>query len=111
MANRLLADHLDLAGAEEAEVAAGSEIWTLQQQRVEEISELVRRRIGAAAGVMAVGVGDDLDVVRVTIRAERPGVVLGHGGAQANRLCAELEELTGKPVMLNMADPDRPEPR
>jgi hypothetical protein len=29
-------------------------------------------------------------------------VVSGHGGAEASRLRAELEELTGKPVLLNM---------
>ena len=30
-------------------------------------------------------------------------MVFGHGGAQADRLRAELEELTGKPVNLNIA--------
>jgi hypothetical protein len=32
-------------------------------------------------------------------------VVSGHGGAEASRLRAELEELTGKPVMLSIAEP------
>jgi ribosomal protein S3 len=32
-------------------------------------------------------------------------MVTGHGGAQANRLRAELEELTGKPVLLNVGEP------
>lgn len=36
----------------------------------------------------------------VDIKAARPGVVFGHGGAGADRLRAELEELTGKPVAL-----------
>jgi hypothetical protein len=98
MANRLLADHIEMAGSEEAGVAAGSEILTVQQLLIEEIGELVRRRIGQAAGVSGVSVGGDLDYVRVDIHAARPGVVSGHGGAKADRLCAELEELTGKPV-------------
>ena len=104
MANRLLADHIEMAGSEEAGVAAGSEILTVQQLRIEEIGELVRRRIGQAAGVASVSVGGDLDQVRVNIHAARPGVVLGHGGAGADRLRAELEELTGKPVLLAIGD-------
>jgi len=105
MANRLLADHIELAGAGEAGVAAGSEIMTVQALRIEEIGEVVRRRIGRAAGVSAVAVGGDLDQVRVDIEAARPGVVSGHGGAEAGRLRAELEELTGKPVVLSIGEP------
>jgi ribosomal protein S3 len=110
MANRLLADHIELAGSEEAAVAAGSEIMTVQALRIEEIGDLVRRRIGEAAGVLAVNVGGDLDQVRVNVAAARPGVVLGHGGAAADRLRAELEELTGKPVLLGIGDGE-PGPR
>jgi hypothetical protein len=102
MANRLLADHIEMAGAEEAGAAAGSEIMTVQALRIEEIGEMVRRRIGRAAGVSAVSVGGDLDQVQVDIEAARPGVVQGHGGAEVGRLRAELEELTGKPVVLSM---------
>lgn len=109
MANRLLADHIEMAGVEEAGVAAGSEIMTVQALRIEEIGEVVRRRIGRAAGVSAVSVGGDLDQVRVDIEAARPGVVHGHGGAEAARLRAELEELTGKPVLLNMLDDPGPQ--
>ena len=102
MASRLLAEHIELAGAGEAGVAAGSEIMTVQALRVEEIGELVRQRIGRAAGVSAVEVGGDMDQVRVDIHAARAGAVSGHGGAEAGRLRAELEELTGKPVQLHM---------
>jgi KH domain len=102
MANRLLADHLEMAGVADAGLAAGSEILTVQELRIEEIGELIRRRLGRAAGVSAVAVFGDLDHVRVEIHAARPGVVRGHGGAEASRLCAELEELTGKPVKLHM---------
>jgi hypothetical protein len=108
MANRLLAEHIELAGAGEAGVAAGSELMTVQALRIEEISELVRRRAGQAAGVSAVNVGGDLDRVWVDIEAARPGVVSGHGGAEAGRLRAELEELTGKPVQLNIGTPVGP---
>lgn len=105
MASLLLAEHIELAGSGEAGVAAGSEIMTVQALRIEEIGEVVRQRIGRAAGVSAVAVGGDMDQVRVDIEAARPGVVSGHGGAEAHRLRAELEELTGKPVLLNIGEP------
>jgi hypothetical protein len=103
MASRLLADHLEMAGAGEAAVAAGSQLLTVQELRIEEIADAVRRQIGRAAGVATITVSGDVDQVRVDIGAARPGVVFGHGGAGADQLRAKLEELTGKPVYLNMA--------
>jgi hypothetical protein len=35
-------------------------------------------------------------------------VAFGHGGAALDRLRAEVEELTGKPVMLNMVKDSGP---
>ena len=102
MVHRLLAEHIEMTGAEEAGIAAGSEVMTVQALNIEEIGDLIRRRIGQAAGVSAVKVSGDLDRVEVEIEATRPGVVRGHGGAQADRLRAELEELTGKPVVLSL---------
>ncbi len=114
MASRMLAEHIELAGAEQAGVAGGSEILTVQELRIEEIDEVVRRRISPAARVRTIAVSGDLDRVRVDVRVDRPGLVRGHGEAEADRLRAELEQLTGKPVMLNLLhdrepyDPSRP---
>ena len=51
-----------------------------------------------------IGVIGDLDHVQVYVQAARPGVVPGHGGAELDRLRAELEELTGRPVQVNMEE-------
>jgi hypothetical protein len=102
MANRLLADHIEMAGAEEARVAAGSEIVTIQDLPFEEIGDVIHRRIGRAAGVSEVAIRGDQGCVRVDIHAARPGMAHGHGGAEVDRLRAELEELIGKPVQLNI---------
>ena len=75
MANRLLADHIEMAGAGEAGVAAGSEIVTVQELRIDEIADAIHRRIPRAAGVATIAVSGDLDHVQVGIQAARPGVV------------------------------------
>ena len=108
MANRLLADQIEVAGAGEAGVAAGSEIVTVQDLRIEEIADAIHRLTPRAAGVATIAVSGDLDHVRVAIQAARPGVVLGHGRAKLDRLRAELQELLGKPVQLNMFKYDGP---
>jgi hypothetical protein len=56
MANRLLADHIELAGAAEAGVAAGSEIVTVQDLRIDQIADAVNRRIPRAAGITTIAV-------------------------------------------------------
>jgi hypothetical protein len=108
MANRLLADHIEMARAEEAGVTVGSDILTVQELRIDEITDAIHRRIPRTAGVATIAVNDDLDQVTVAIQAARPGVVSGHGGAELDRLRAELEELMGKPVRLNMFQHDGP---
>ena len=108
MANRLLADHIAMAGTGEAGVAAGSEIVTVQDLRIDQIADTINRRIPRAAGVTTIAVWGDLDHVRVEIQADRPGVALGHNRAEYDRLRAELEELTGKPVQLQMVKDSGP---
>jgi KH domain len=101
-ANRLLADHIEMAGPDEARVAVGSELLTAQDLPIHEIKNVIHRRVEQAAGISAVAISGDQDYVRVDIHAARPGVALGHGYAEADRLRAELEELIGKPVQLNI---------
>jgi hypothetical protein len=102
MATRLLAEHIEMAGADGAGVAAGSEIVAVQDLRIDQIADAVNRRIPQAAGITTIAVWPDLDHVRVEIQADRPGVALGHSRAEYDRLRAELEEVTGKPVQLHM---------
>jgi hypothetical protein len=102
MANRLLADHIEVAGSGEAGVAVGSEIVTIQDLHIDQIADAINRRISRAAGITTITVWPDMDHVRVEIQADRPGVALGHSRAEYDRLRAELEELTGNPVQLHI---------
>jgi hypothetical protein len=108
MANRLLADHIEMAGVEGAGAVVGSEIVTVQDLRIDQIADAINRRIPRAAGISTIAVWGDLDHVRVEIQADRPGVTLGHSRAEYDRLRGELEELTGKPVQLHMVKESGP---
>jgi hypothetical protein len=58
-----------MAGIADAGLAAGSEILTVQELRIEEIGDLIRRRIGRSAGVSALAVYGDLDHIGRAWRA------------------------------------------
>ena len=111
MANRLLADHIEMAGVEGAGVAVGSELLTVQELRIDEIADAIHRQIPTGGRVATIAVSGDLDHVQVDIQAARPGVAHGHGGAELDRLRAELEELTGKPVHLHLVREGPPKKR
>jgi len=109
MADRLLADQIEVAGFEEAQVAASSKIMTGQELSAEDeavedaaIRGVVRHGVERAAGVSAVEVSRAGDGVRVDICTARPGIVMRHRGAEADRIRGDLEELTGGPVRLNI---------
>ena len=48
------------------------------------------------------------DRVRVDIHTARPGIVIGRRGAEAERVRAKLEKLTGKQVQLNIFEVKNP---
>jgi hypothetical protein len=109
MVDRLLADQIEVAGFEEARIAASSKIITGQEMSAEDeaaedaaIRGAVRHGVERAAGVSAVEIDRTGDGVRVDIRTTQPDIVMRHRGAEADRIRGELEELTGGPVRLNL---------
>jgi hypothetical protein len=116
MAGQLLADHIEMAGSVEAGVAVSSDIVTYQELHAEAeaaedaaIRDAVQRGIERAVGVSAVEVGRAADQLRVGIRAAHPILLAGPRGAEADRLRAELEELTGRRVRLDIWEMPGPE--
>ena len=61
------------------------------------------------AGISKVEIERTRDRVRVDIHTARPGIVIGRRGAEADRIRADLERLTGKQVQLNILEVKNPE--
>jgi small subunit ribosomal protein S3 len=50
-----------------------------------------------------------LKLVTITINTARPGVIIGKGGSEVDKLKEELKKLTGKEVQINIFEIKRPE--
>ena len=61
------------------------------------------------AGISRVEIERTRDRVRVDIHTARPGIVIGRRGAEAERIRADLEKLTGKQVQLNIVEVKQPD--
>jgi len=56
------------------------------------------------AGISRVDIERTRDRVRVDIHTARPGVVIGRRGAEADKIRADLDRITGKQVTLNILE-------
>lgn len=63
----------------------------------------------AKASVAAIIIERTLKLVTVTIKTARPGVIIGRGGQEVDKLKEELKKLTGKEVQINIFEVKRPE--
>jgi small subunit ribosomal protein S3 len=61
------------------------------------------------AGVSNIEIERTRDRVRVDIHTARPGIVIGRRGAEAERIRADLEKLSGKQIQLNILEVKNPE--
>ena len=68
-----------------------------------EIRRYLKRNL-SHAGISRVEIERTRDRVRVDIHTARPGVVIGRRGAEADRIRADLDKMTGKQVTLNILE-------
>ncbi len=61
------------------------------------------------AGISLVEISRTSKVVTVAIHTARPGIVIGKGGEEVNRLKEELNQLSKKNVQINISEVKRPE--
>ena len=60
-------------------------------------------------GVSRIYIERSLKLVTVTITTARPGLIIGKGGQEVDKLKEELKKLTGKDVQINIFEIKRPE--
>ena len=62
-----------------------------------------------SAGVPTIEIERDSAKVRIYIHCSRPGVVIGKGGAEIERIRLEVEKMIGKPVALSIVEVRTPD--
>ncbi len=61
------------------------------------------------AGIARIYIERTLKLVTVTIYTARPGIIIGKGGQEVDKLKEELKKLTGKEIQINISEIKRPE--
>ncbi len=74
----------------------------------EKIRQYLKARINKG-GVARVVIERTMKRVTVTIHTSRPGIIIGRGGNEVDRVKEELKKLTGKEVQINIVEIRRPE--
>jgi small subunit ribosomal protein S3 len=74
----------------------------------QQIRKYVNARI-PKGGIAKVVIERTLKRITLTIHTARPGVVIGKGGAEVDKLKEELKKLTNKDVQINIFEIKRPE--
>ncbi len=72
----------------------------------------IRKYLGARlakASISKILIERTLKLVTVTISTARPGIIIGKGGSEVDKLKEELRKLTGKDVQINIFEVKRPE--
>ena len=73
-----------------------------------EIRKYLNNRL-AKASLSKIVIERTLKLITVTIQAARPGVIIGKGGAEVDKLKEELKKVTKKDVQINIYEVKRPE--
>jgi small subunit ribosomal protein S3 len=74
----------------------------------EKIRQYIKARI-QKGGIARVVIERTMKRVTVTIHTSRPGIIIGRGGGEVDRVKEELKKLTGKEVQINIVEIRRPE--
>ena len=73
-----------------------------------EIKRLIKQRF-FQAGVAKTEIERAANRAKVTIHTGRPGMVIGRGGTEVDKLRKDLESMTGRQVQVNIVEVKTPE--
>lgn len=74
----------------------------------EQIRTYLKARV-QRGGIARVIIERSLKRITVTIHTSRPGIVIGRGGSEVDKIREELRKLTGKEVQINIVEIRKPE--
>ncbi|HXH18136.1 MAG TPA: 30S ribosomal protein S3 [Chitinophagales bacterium] len=74
----------------------------------EKIREYLQARINKG-GIARIVIERTLKRLTITIHTSRPGIIIGKGGGEVDRIKEELKKLTNKEVQVNIVEIRRPE--
>jgi small subunit ribosomal protein S3 len=74
----------------------------------EEIRRYLQARI-QKGGIARIVIERTLKRITVTVHTSRPGIIIGKGGQEVDRIREELKKLTGKDIQINIFEIRKPE--
>ncbi len=74
----------------------------------EKIREYLHARVNKG-GIARIIIERTLKRITVTIHTSRPGIIIGKGGSEVDRIREELKKLTGQDVQINIVEIRKPE--
>jgi small subunit ribosomal protein S3 len=74
----------------------------------EQIRNYLRARI-TKGGIAKMVIERTLKLITVTIYTSRPGIIIGKGGQEVDKVREEIKKLTGKDVQINIVEIRKPE--
>ncbi len=74
----------------------------------EKIRKYLKARVNRG-GIARIIIERTLKRITVTVHTSRPGIIIGKGGQEVDRIKEELKKLTGKEVQINIVEIRKPE--
>ena len=74
----------------------------------QKIREYLNARL-AKASISKIVIERTLKLITITVHTSRPGIIIGKGGQEVDKLKEELKKITSKEVQINIFEIKRPE--